>query len=181
MVNHQNREMNQFSKEFKAILKLIDSINNNSSVKFLLNQFISFLNKELLISKIALLYNTKSSRTLNYINAGHNPPVLYNSKTKKTTLLENGCLGIGMIEEITDVEATIITIPENSKLICFTDGISEANTNMNIEFGHSNFEPFLNKSDSISDSVNHILSYYKEMVPEENIFDDSTILGIEFK
>ncbi|MBN2667766.1 MAG: serine/threonine-protein phosphatase [Bacteroidales bacterium] len=125
-------------------------------------------------------YNT-NTRELSYINAGHNPPVLFQSGDEKFSLLESGCFGIGMLDQIAEIKNAIIQLKPNSKLICFTDGISESYTTSGIEFGHSNFMPFLNQYDPIETTVKNILNYFNEIVPTENVFDDTTILGVSFK
>jgi sigma-B regulation protein RsbU (phosphoserine phosphatase) len=146
-----------------------------------LNKRISQITKsDKFITLFVAKYNSKT-KELAYINAGHNAPVLYHSNENKTELLDKGCLGIGMVEDMGEVEEIKVKLTKHSKMICFTDGISESNTKMNIEFSHSNFTPFLNKGDSIETTVCNILEYFYDLVPKENVFDDSTILGVEFK
>ena len=62
---------------------------------------------------------------LEYLNAAHNPPVLYNTITKEIHHLQPSCVGIGMIDEMPHLETTEITISEYSKIVCYTDGLSE--------------------------------------------------------
>jgi phosphoserine phosphatase RsbU/P len=62
---------------------------------------------------------------LEYINAAHNPPVLYNTVTGSTIHLETSCVGIGMLDEIPLVEKSEIAITGYSKIVCYTDGLSE--------------------------------------------------------
>ena len=40
---------------------------------------------------------------LEYINAAHNPPVLYNTVTGEVHHLKASCVGIGMLDEIPPV------------------------------------------------------------------------------
>jgi len=44
-------------------------------------------------------YNTRT-RVLEYINAGHNPPIFYEVNSKELAYLSKGCVGLGMIDEI---------------------------------------------------------------------------------
>jgi phosphoserine phosphatase RsbU/P len=67
-------------------------------------------------------YNSKTRR-LKYINAGHNYPILTNGK--KAKFLDRGCIGLGMFEEIPFIEPDEITIPKNSTLFLYTDGVVE--------------------------------------------------------
>ncbi len=65
------------------------------------------------------------SGVLEYINAAHNPPVLYNTVTGNIRHLKASCVGLGMIDKIPLVENSEILIREYSKIVCYTDGLSE--------------------------------------------------------
>jgi len=65
------------------------------------------------------------TRVLEYINAAHNPPVLYNTVTDEIIHLRTSCVGIGMLDEIPTVHKTEILITDFSKIVCYTDGLSE--------------------------------------------------------
>jgi len=60
-----------------------------------------------------------------YINAAHNPPVLYNTITTGVIHLKACCVGLGMLDEIPPFSKSEIVIKEYSKLVCYTDGLSE--------------------------------------------------------
>jgi sigma-B regulation protein RsbU (phosphoserine phosphatase) len=66
-----------------------------------------------------------NSRVLEYINAAHNPPVLYNTFTGEILHLRTSCVGIGMLDEIPSVTKSEIIIKDYSKIVCYTDGLSE--------------------------------------------------------
>ena len=63
------------------------------------------------------------TRTLHYINAAHNPPLIINGNS--VSLLQIGCTGLGMFEEIDKVKEGIISVYPNSSIICYTDGVVE--------------------------------------------------------
>jgi sigma-B regulation protein RsbU (phosphoserine phosphatase) len=71
-------------------------------------------------------YNAKTRR-LKYINAGHNHPILTNGR--KARFLDKGCIGLGMMDEIPFMEPDEITIPKNSTLFLYTDGVVELENN----------------------------------------------------
>ncbi|OFX45682.1 MAG: hypothetical protein A2046_12950, partial [Bacteroidetes bacterium GWA2_30_7] len=91
-------------------------------------------------------YKTKE---LVYINAGHNPPIMYNAKTATINFLKNGCVGLGMVDEIHEINKGYIKIPNTSKLICYTDGLVEVENKNNVEFGTEYIESCISKNDSI--------------------------------
>jgi len=65
------------------------------------------------------------TRILEYLNAAHNPPVLYNTFTGDIKHLQPSCVGIGMLDEIPHPKQSEIVISDYSKLVCYTDGLSE--------------------------------------------------------
>lgn len=67
-------------------------------------------------------YNTKT-RILKYVNAGHNPPVLINTKGQR--LLDTGCTILGMFETLPQVRMGQIPIVEDTTIMCYTDGLTD--------------------------------------------------------
>jgi len=65
------------------------------------------------------------TRVLEYINAAHNPPILYNTQTGEILYLRTSCVGIGMLDEIPSVKKSEVIIENYSKIVCYTDGLSE--------------------------------------------------------
>jgi len=62
---------------------------------------------------------------LEYLNAAHNPPVIYNTVTGEIIHLHAVCVGIGMLDEMPNVRKSELTINNYSKIVCYTDGLSE--------------------------------------------------------
>jgi len=146
-----------------------------------LNSIINSITQNDRFVTLFLGFYRSDTKILSYVNAGHNPPVLFVPNPTRTQYLEKGCAGIGMLDNLGKIEVGELDIPPGSKLICFTDGVTESHTKYGLEFGHTNFVPFLNQSESIQTTVSNILAYFKEMVPSENIIDDTTIFGVGFK
>ena len=67
----------------------------------------------------------RESGVLEYVNAAHNPPVLYDTVTGEVTHLKASCVGLGMLDEIPYVKQSEILISNYSKIVCYTDGVSE--------------------------------------------------------
>jgi phosphoserine phosphatase RsbU/P len=72
------------------------------------------------------------SRVLTYVNAGHNPPVILRG-TQIIHLEATGTV-IGLIPDAPYTRAGIVLQPGDA-LLCFTDGISEAMTHTDEEWG----------------------------------------------
>jgi sigma-B regulation protein RsbU (phosphoserine phosphatase) len=121
-----------------------------------------------------------NSKVLLYVNAGHNPPAFYNKNTNEISYLTKGCTGIGMLDEIPKIEIGKIVITDNSKLLCFTDGLSELSLDGKEDYGQMIAEECLSNSNSIKETFTDLIE--KLQINKENtaIFDDITILGLEF-
>jgi sigma-B regulation protein RsbU (phosphoserine phosphatase) len=153
--------------ELPAIInRLNESIMNNAKGE----KFITFF-----IGK----YNAKT-RKLNYVNAGHNPPVYYNSKTKKTEFLSLGCFGLGMFDDIPNIIEGVVEINASDKVICYTDGLSEAENPEQDELGTLPIEECIVTKQSISVIIETLKNKMKSFIKEQPVSDDVSILGIEF-
>ena len=64
-----------------------------------------------------------NSRTLSYVNAGHNPPVLVNKDVVYP--LDKGCTILGSFEELPTVEVGSLEIDGEAVVLSFTDGLTD--------------------------------------------------------
>ena len=127
-------------------------------------------------------YNIQT-KVLNYINAGHNPPLLYNAKdSDKITLLTTGCTGLGMLEELPKVDEGIINIKENTTLLCYTDGAVELENADGVEFGMDSLREILldqkySSMESLTDQIKERLKRHKGKEP---YIDDIALFCCQF-
>lgn len=121
-------------------------------------------------------------KSLEYINAGHNPPLFFDSKTNAISFLTNGCVGLGMIDEIPVMNIGSLRVTSPSKLICYTDGLVEFAQNDKVVLDHSVIEDCIVNNKSIKDNVENIVQIRIEQVEQKQIevFDDISILGFDF-
>jgi sigma-B regulation protein RsbU (phosphoserine phosphatase) len=136
-------------------------------------------NGEKFITLFVGKYN-KSTKELEYINAGHNHPIFYETVSKNLTFLKDGCVGIGMLEEIPVVKKGRLIIKETSKLLCYTDGLVELMDDKEVEFGTSVLEQHIANTFTIKESIDSIIEDQHILSGNKAIFDDITILGVEF-
>lgn len=121
-------------------------------------------------------------RHLEYINAGHNPPILYNKISKQLNQLTSGCVGLGMLDEIPVMNVGSILINQPSKLICFTDGLVEFLSENKVEYGTKAIETNISNQASLEENIVLIVEAQEQDSGNNNIvlFDDISILGFEF-
>ncbi len=113
---------------------------------------------------------------LEYINAAHNPPVLYNTVTGEVQHLNASCVGIGMLDKIPHVEKTEILIGDYSKIVCYTDGLSELKGEDGKEIGTG---PIISHISNVKPVEKNIRELIKELgLPDNNpsTFDDVSII-----
>ena len=77
-------------------------------------------------------YNAHT-RKMKYVNAGHNHPILLNGR--KVTMLKEGCVGLGMLDELPYVRVGKLTLNPNTTLVLYTDGVVEQENNEGEHFG----------------------------------------------
>lgn len=117
---------------------------------------------------------------LEYVNAGHNQPIFYKVKDKELVFLSEGCVGMGMLDEIPGILQGSITIDQRSKLFCYTDGLVELTDEDGVNFGTEEVEKCVTNDDEIDQNINQIIKSQKILEGSISIFDDISIIGIEF-
>jgi sigma-B regulation protein RsbU (phosphoserine phosphatase) len=124
-------------------------------------------------------YNT-TTRELEFINAGHNPPILLHGDKNKNELLNAGCVGVGMFDEIPKINIGKRHVSPGSKLVCYTDGIVELENQNNIQFGTEVMEECMQKNESIRFIIDDIINKLNDFKGNSSYFDDITMIGMEF-
>ncbi len=119
---------------FQANLRVL--FNHTTSLTDLVHE----LNAKVLASakgeKFITLFIAKYNlvtRTLTYINAAHNPPVL--ATKNSVTALKIGCTGLGMFDEIGKIKEGIVNITQGTTIVCYTDGLVELENDQGEDFG----------------------------------------------
>jgi len=168
--------MSNFQANLRALF--VSSIHLTDVVTILNERIISSVNGEKFITLFIARLNLETNE-LRYINAGHNPPILYDKKDKKTTYLKSGCIGLGMMDTIQTIEEGDVYLENNSKLLCYTDGLIEVAVKKEVSSNeHAVEEHFCNDSD-IRESFRKMLEKMQIGKSNPGIFDDITMLGFD--
>jgi sigma-B regulation protein RsbU (phosphoserine phosphatase) len=133
---------------------------------------------EKFITLFVARYDHKS-RLLEYINAAHNPPVLYNTVSGEILNLKTSCVGIGMLDEIPSVEKSEIKIKDFSKIVCYTDGLSELKYADGTDIGTKEIILHISNTEPVEKNIREMIRDLG--LPDNNpsTFDDVSIIAAD--
>ncbi|MFN8207400.1 MAG: SpoIIE family protein phosphatase [Bacteroidales bacterium] len=169
--------MSNFQANLRALFT--HEISLPALVERLNERVMSSANGEKFITLFIAKYNYRT-RELNFVNAGHNPPVLYQTQQKKLSFLQSGCVGMGMLDEIPGIRQGSLSIDEHTKIICYTDGLVEVIDDTGVGFGTAVLEENISNTNTIKENIDSIVHSRQILEGSTAIFDDITILGVEF-
>ena len=130
---------------------------------------------------ITFFWGMLNEKNLNfeYVNAGHNPPLLI--RNKKIHKLERGGIILGVMKTILPYDSESITLEKDDVIVLFTDGVTEAKNKNDDEFSDEKFEALcLNYSDlSSAEMIVKIKEEVRKFADGTSQSDDITILIIK--
>jgi phosphoserine phosphatase RsbU/P len=119
------------------------------------------------------------SGVLEYINAAHNPPVLYDTVSREIRLLSASCVGIGMLDEIPEVEKSEIIITNYSKIICYTDGLSELKGDDGKDIGTRVIISHISNDRPVESNISEMIKELGLPYNNPSVFDDVSIIAAD--
>jgi sigma-B regulation protein RsbU (phosphoserine phosphatase) len=158
---------------------LINYTHNLKDIIIELNKrVINNTKNEKFVSLFLAKLNIKSQQ-LTYINAGHNSPILfYESKFFELT---KGCTILGVRETLLDIELEILNYTSEFSLLCYTDGLTDANNNKNENISILTLQDLILKNKELSpdDFNKNLIEFAKEFKEENEFPDDIALLTIK--
>jgi sigma-B regulation protein RsbU (phosphoserine phosphatase) len=121
-----------------------------------------------------------ASCTLEYVNAGHNSPFIFQSGEVKE--LTTGCTLLGFLEQLPVVKSEVLPIIPNSVLVAYTDGITEASNEEEELYGEERLkEFFVYNKDHEPELINIKLIQSIMRFSNKDFFDDDlSLMTIRF-
>jgi sigma-B regulation protein RsbU (phosphoserine phosphatase) len=170
--------MSNFQASFRALFTY--DIPLESLVIKLNSIIVTNAGGEKFITFFVARYN-QDTCTLEFVNAAHNPPVLYDTVTGEIHLLGASCVGIGMIDEIPFFEKTEIGIRNYSKIVCYTDGLSELKGDDGKDLGTEVIIRHILNSIPVKNNITDMISELG--IPDNNpgLFDDVSIIAADLR
>jgi sigma-B regulation protein RsbU (phosphoserine phosphatase) len=120
---------------FQAVLRtLLRQTPNLTDIVEALNfQVLENTKGEKFITFFAAIYDIRL-KTMVYVNAGHNPPILWDKK-HGLRLLEDGSTVLGAMHPLPFLNEGFITDLDEFQIFCYTDGLIETVNEQGNEFG----------------------------------------------
>lgn len=120
------------------------------------------------------------TRTLQYVNAGHNPPLLIKSSGDALKLEEGGLI-LGFLDDYEDYSVGEAVVDRGDCLLLFTDGVTEANDPSGEEYGDERLTKLFayirrRPSKEIIETIFDSVEKYAGDAPQ---YDDITAIAIK--
>ncbi len=130
---------------------------------------------------VTLLYGTldPETMTLTYVNAGHNPPILFR-KDGTQALLNGTGIALGAMEGAEYQEKTVSLAP-GDLLVCYTDGVTEAINGREEQFGDARLSATVQgcQDRGPEEIINTIMEAVNDFCGNEPQFDDMTMVVLK--
>ena len=159
----------QYNYDLKVLLEKINALMCNSTDG---SRFATFFYST---------YNS-SEKILRFVNAGHNPPLLYSADTRIFSELKTNNFIIGAISSMKYNDSSV-KLKSGDLLIYYTDGITEMFNSKDELFGEERLKEVVEKNSNCSpkEISDKIIWEVKAYAGEKEQMDDMTLLIIKLK
>ncbi len=169
--------MSNFQASLRTLLR--QTPNLTDIVEALNFQVLENTKGEKFITFFAAIYDIRL-KTMVYVNAGHNPPILVDKKNG-IRLLEDGSTVLGAMHPLPFLNEGFLTNLDDFLLFCFTDGVTETVNESEQEFGSERLMEYFQKEETYTKDLKDI---HQDIIVALDIFkgrnsyhDDITILS----
>jgi sigma-B regulation protein RsbU (phosphoserine phosphatase) len=123
--------MSNFQASLRTLVR--QTPNLTDIVEALNYQVLENTKGEKFITFFAAIYDIRL-KTMVYVNAGHNPPILWN-RQHGIRLLEEGSTVLGAMDPLPFLNEGFLTDIDDFLIFCYTDGLTETTNEAGREFG----------------------------------------------
>ncbi|HTF17908.1 MAG TPA: PP2C family protein-serine/threonine phosphatase [Chryseolinea sp.] len=169
--------MSNFQASLRTLLRQTPNIRD--IIEALNFQVLENTKGEKFITFFAAIYDLRL-RTMVYVNAGHNPPILIDRKNGMM-LLEEGSTVLGAMHPLPFLNEGFIPDIDDFLLFCYTDGLTETVNEEGKEFGSERLTEYFQSEDILFKNLNTI---HQDLIVDLDTFkglkgyhDDITILS----
>jgi phosphoserine phosphatase RsbU/P len=117
---------------------------------------------------------------LTYVNAGHNPPMIFNPAQNECQALERTGMFLGFDEEVEYTQSSLILTPGDF-IVSYTDGVPDAINAVKETFGMDRFQAVIraNRGKSARELLKKIEAAIQDFIGASAPYDDVTVLIIK--
>jgi len=169
--------MSNFQASLRTLLRQTPNIRD--IIEALNFQVLENTKGEKFITFFAAIYDIRL-RTMVYVNAGHNPPILIDRKNGMM-LLEEGSTVLGAMHPLPFLNEGFIPDIDDFLLFCYTDGLTETVNEEGKEFGFDRLTTYFQSDDIL---VKDLKTIHQDLIVALDTFkgingyhDDITILS----
>ena len=125
---------------------------------------------------------TDGGKTLNYVNAGHNPPILFRKGEEEPETMEEGGLILGAMPSMMPYEEEKLALSSEDLIVFYTDGVTEAQNGEEEEYGEERLAEAIKKNRNLSarEIMNAIIDEVNAFSRPKQ-FDDITMIVMKGK
>ena len=122
----------------------------------------------------------EKERSLTYVNAGHNPPLIFRSQYGTVEKLPPTGICLGVMEN-QEYESRTVTIARGDVLVMYTDGVTEAINTQEEIFGEKRLLEIIRDNAHLSAQtiLDRVLSDVKKFAGDMPQFDDITLFIVK--
>jgi len=122
----------------------------------------------------------QGSRTLQYANGGHNPPLLVRTRTGESLTLKEAGPILGILNQ-TQYADTVVALDQGDILTLFTDGVTEQENEAGDEFSLSRLEQVIvsQETESAADLVARVTQAVSAFAGAKEQADDLTLVVVK--
>src|SRR5688572_27482089 len=169
--------MSNFQASLRTLLR--QTPNLTDIVEALNFQVLENTKGEKFITFFAAIYDVRL-KTMVFVNAGHNPPILIDKKNG-IRLLEDGATVLGAMHPLPFLNEGFITNLDDFLLFCFTDGVTETVNEGEQEFGLERLMEYFQNEETYTKDLKvihkNIIVALDNFKGRNSYHDDITILS----
>jgi phosphoserine phosphatase RsbU/P len=121
-----------------------------------------------------------STRVLDYVNAGHNPPDLFRKQDGEITWLMPTAAAVGLMEEY-HPETRSVALEDGDVLLLYTDGLTEASNSLGEQFGDERLDELIRQNADlpVADIIQAVRQSMATFSENRRLEDDITIIALK--
>ncbi len=114
---------------------------------------------------------------LSYVNAGHMPPILYHEGNLSE--LNTGSIGLGMLDEMPEIEMGRIRLHKGDLILTYTDGLVEVDNGESVGSNADRLSDIMSQGLGIEETMKQVAALAERTRRQGKSFDDTSVLAIE--